>query len=373
VLLSPFYWVLVQQGNRYSDDPIFVHYLLTLIGSSLPAALCGGMVYRLARTFELRRSLRVALGLCSVAATGVLTYGTVLNRHVPAALLLLCCVSCISHLAVASHPYRHVFIAFVAGLCAALAASLSLPAIVPASVLCFVFLAMRWNMAMRIGAVALYVVGALPVVALTVFLLGLTHPPPGHPAPMILSQVHAPVSVASADAWDANDWDDETSGFQQVWSAVTDRIGRVMGALLGEHGVLSHYPALILGVIGATLVLHRNWSAPTKMMAALTLFAAGVLVIGAPFLTEGGVGSYAAPWFICMGPLVFFWSGAWLRRRHRVQSWSLAGVALAFSLAATAVGMVQASPRDGYRRYSFIEAAERLLVSSADATAPRAP
>ena len=81
LLLAPFYWLLLKQNLFYSDNLIFVQYVLTLIGSCIPVALCVGLVYRLARMFELRRALRVSLGIACVICGGLISYGVVLNRH----------------------------------------------------------------------------------------------------------------------------------------------------------------------------------------------------------------------------------------------------------------------------------------------------
>ncbi|HEX8912045.1 MAG TPA: hypothetical protein VF796_06765, partial [Humisphaera sp.] len=69
---------------------------------------------------------------------------------------------------------------------------------------------------------------------------------------------------------------------------------------------------------------------------------------------------FASRWFVVFGPLLFYWAGAWVRRPHGPVTWSVAGVMVAFSLAAGVIGAVNPWPRDGYREYTVIEAGERM-------------
>ncbi len=71
-------------------------------------------------------------------------------------------------------------------------------------------------------------------------------------------------------------------------------------------------------------------------------------------------------WFVVFGPLVLFWSGAWLRKSHRPMSWVAAGVLLAFSVAVSLIGATGPLPRggfvrDGTDRYTAAEALSRLV------------
>src|SRR5918998_432817 len=54
---------------------------------TIPAACAAGLVYRMGRLFDLRRPWRAALAAAAVLATGLISYATVLNPHVPAATL----------------------------------------------------------------------------------------------------------------------------------------------------------------------------------------------------------------------------------------------------------------------------------------------
>ena len=380
VLMAPFYWVLLKQGLAYGDNPIFVQYVLTFIGASLPAAMCVGLVYRLARLFELQRPLRVALGVAAVATTGILSYSVVLSSYVPAALLLLLATSFISHLAVSNRPSRRSLLAVLAGFSAALAAAIDPPAVLPAILLCSVLLAMRWSGSMRASVVLLYILGAAPVVLLNISLL-LTAGIPLRPSLMGEMPTAMPQVVGtSGDTLSAqvkqvtplpDELDDgEPTGVVAWWNRISGWIGRILERLIGSHGVLSHYPAIVLGIIGATLALHRHWIATTKALAVIVIIASLLLVVAYAFRDEPRDRSYSAVWFLSISPLVMLWSGVWLKRHHRPQSWVLAGIAAGFGLVVTAVGMTNPMPRDGYSGYSFADAAMHLIGKDHSQTTP---
>jgi hypothetical protein len=322
------------------------------------------------RIFELRRWLRVALALSAVTGGGLISYGVVLNRYAPAACLLLLAVSCLSHMAVSRHPYRQVFVASVAGFLAALAASIDPATLIFAILLCLVLLAMCWSAALRSGAILLYLLGALPVVVMNRTLLHAAGLPLKEalvaevPKPIAIQPLAAGTittqSLASQPTDSEDDTDLELSGVQQVWNAVADWIGGLLEGIFGLHGVGSHFPVLMLGVLGALLVLHRNWPESTKAFAVVILLATLVQVLAySPKAATSA--SYGAPWFVSLSPLLMFWGGAWLKRPHRPQSWVLAGVTLALSVTVALVGMSNPMPRQGYHSYSVAEALTRMF------------
>lgn len=381
-LLAPFYWVLLRQGLGYSENLIFVQYLLTIIGSALPVALCVGLVYRLARMFELRRSVRVSLGIACVLCTGLISYSVLLNRHAPAALFLLIALSAISHLAVAGHPHRHLVMAVSAGIFAALAATVDPTAAIPAMLLCLALLAMRWTAAMRAGAVVLYLLGSAAVVMFNVMLLQVG---PANAAvqlpgagPELIGEVRAVSTPAPGSEFALDELDEESdtapSFVQLAWAYMASWIGRALEALVGEHGILSHFPMLVVGLLGATWVLHRNWTATTKSLAGLTLISCVLVIITYTF-SEYTRMSYGTPWFVALAPVLMLWSGAWLKHTHRRQSWIMVGSVFAFSAAVGLVGMRDPMPREGYSGYSFAQATVRMwrAAPSTDGTPTTRP
>ncbi|HWE94038.1 MAG TPA: hypothetical protein VG269_08760 [Tepidisphaeraceae bacterium] len=159
-LLSGPYWVMHHYGITLDRDPNWVAFWLTLLGVTLPVALAAGLVYRMGRQFELRRPLRAALGLIVVLGSGLISYSTVLNAHAPAAALLLASATCLFHVIRHNSPGRATGWLGLAGLCAALAATIDLPACVFLVLFLPVIFAFRWPAASRVAGVAMYVIGA---------------------------------------------------------------------------------------------------------------------------------------------------------------------------------------------------------------------
>lgn len=386
VLLSGSYWAMYRNGLSLDNSPILVPYLLTIIAVTLPVAGAAGLVYRMGRLFELKRPIRAALGAAVVLGSGLLSYGVVLNAHAPAAVLVMCAAACFSHLAISKKPASSVWL-IVAGLCAALAATLEPAAAVFAVLLAAVPLAMRWRPSMKIGGLLLYAIGMTPPLVLhavlTIPITGDLLPGMFHPelAETNAMPYRAPIALAADGAFDGafdgefdgsdfNSADDDGSFAQPTQSGWVSRllrdIARVIGALVGSHGLLSHFPVLILGVLGVGAIMHRHWPTATKVLAAVTVTGASLVVITFATATPARTGSmFAARWFVVFLPLLLFWSGAWVRRKHHPLAWAGAAALLLFSIAVSLLGATNPFPREGYERYTAAEALQNLLRPTA--------
>jgi hypothetical protein len=64
--------------------------------------------------------------------------------------------------------------------------------------------------------------------------------------------------------------------------------------------------------------------------------------------------------FIIFSPILLFWAGAWVRRKHSRTAWSVSGLLLAFSMTVGIVGATDPMPRHGYDSYSAASALQRL-------------
>src|SRR6185369_16342473 len=103
-------------------------------------------------------------------------------------------------------------------------------------------------------------------------------------------------------------------------------IGRLLAAMFGTHGLLSHFPIALLGIIGIATVMHRHWPASTKTLAAMTLVAAlAILAYFATMRLDPQEPMFASRRFVVFLPLMLYWSGAWLRRAHGSLAWSVFG------------------------------------------------
>jgi hypothetical protein len=224
------------------------------------------------------------------------------------------------------------------GLCAATAAVIDLSACVFLVSLGLVILAFRWSWGMRIGGVLLFLVGATPPVALHAVL---TVPVTGDVRPGFL---HSELANVRPKTLPTGSVDDPDAARLPAWLSTSLRaVRRSWGALVGSKGVLSHYPVVIVGLLGLALVLRRHWPASTKMLAGATL--AGALAIVAVYVlarADWTQSMFGPRWFVVFLPLLLFWAGAWLRRPHHKLTWACAGVLLVFSAGVGLIGAVVA-------------------------------
>jgi hypothetical protein len=308
------------------------------------------------RLFELSRPWRAGLALGSVLATGFISYATVLNPHAPAAALILCAAACLIHLSIIKKRFHGSVWIALSGACAALAATIDPPAAVFLLLLLPVTMAFRWPVLHRLGGGLVYSVGAAAPILLHVALVLSTGGDPwarvlpAGPAWAIRAEsaemaANLPASIDEEFA-DGTLAGDPTS----FWSRTGEMIGRVVSALAGPHGVVSHFPIIIVGVIGVFMIMHRHWPTSTKTMAAMTLTAAVILVLGRALGTaDWRQAMFATRWFVIFLPITFFWAGAWIRRKHHPATWALVSIVLLFSTCVSLIGATGPTPPNGFR------------------------
>lgn len=361
-LLAGPYWVLQRVGLGFDEDFAIVAYVLTLLGSTLPVALAAGLVYRLGRLFELPRPWRATLAVAAVFGSGLLSYATVLNSHAPAAMLVLGSFGSLIHATTArvrGHAYAWLALA---GFCAALAAVIDLGAIMFLLLLGAVILAIAWPVGSRLMGLGWYALGSLPPIVLHI---ALTLPVTGDLCPGLL---HTQLSQSDTPAAKALSTLDEDDDEEEAPSLAGVALGHVTDGLLGSHGLLTHFPVLLIGLAGIGIVLRRHWPMPTKGLALVSL-GAGMLIVLAYAVSgpDWQQPMFAVRWFVVFLPLLMFWAGAWLRRPHRPAAWSAAAALLAFSILTTLIGatapFTQARPGE-YTAY----AAARQLVKGTPAS-----
>jgi hypothetical protein len=367
-LLAPSYWAMSHSGINFDKRPDLAMYLLTLIGVTLPVAGAAGLLYRMGRLFELRRPWRATLALVAVLASGLISYATVLNAHAPAAAFVLCAAACLIHVSITNKRVHGSVWLVVSGLCAALAAVIDPPAVVFALLLPAVIFALRWTFAQRCGGLLVYLVGlSLPLLLHASLSSGVTgygfriDGPAGNDS--LFSFLNSGLQPSELGELA---FEDEEPRSTWQWIVVgSQRLGL---ALVGGHGLLSHFPIVLFGLLGVSTVMHRHWPSTTKVLASVTLAAALLLlVLFAVRRADWHGAMFASQWFVVFLPMLVFWAGAWLRRRHGKISWSVAGLLLAFSMGASVVGATGPLPRDGFmgpdgsERYTVAGALKNLL------------
>lgn len=347
-------WALQRLGwADFENGATLMTYLLIALGVTLPAALSAGLVYRMARLFELSRPHRAALGLLCVAGSGLVGYATTLNPHALSAALVIGASAATLHALRAAPAGRGVAWAPLAGFCAVLAASLDVAAMPVALLMPLVFLAWRVAWPMRLLGVAMFFVGA----AAPAILHGVLH----------AGSLAAPFSELAAQPpiYRIDDQSDDPESGWMPWLAY--HADRALEVTAGAHGFLSHFPVLVYGLIGTLMLMHRHWPEAVKWLAAGTMLAA-VMAVGAVVLSRADLfdAGYATRWFVAFSPLLLFWAGAWLRKPHRGMTWVIAAALAAFSVAAGMIGAARPMPPGGYHGYTAASALRMLTAPPAN-------
>jgi hypothetical protein len=376
-LLSGPALLLDWMGYHLRANSVLAPYLLTLLGVTLPVAGAAGLIYRMGRIFELRRQWRTALSAAVVFGTGLISYAVVLNPHVPAAVLVLASAGCLIHLASSPNPSRGGGWLILAGFCAALAATIDLSAIIFLGLFVIVVAAMRLPAALRVGGVILYLFGATPAIllhaTLTVPLTGNLLPGSMHPELTVHRRlfISEPAIDASPDTIDLDhpvDADDDLDANPPAptfWQKLERGSINFVWTFIGEHGLLVHFPVVILGLAGMFAVMHRHWPATAKILAADSAIALLVGVVGYCASRYGeSTADFGNRWLLVFLPILFFWAGAWLRRSHSPWVWSVAGILLMFSVLVSLIGASNPMPAGGYTKYTAVSALRDLFESS---------
>ncbi|HSV13292.1 MAG TPA: hypothetical protein VLI90_03485, partial [Tepidisphaeraceae bacterium] len=248
------------------------------------------------------------------------------------------------------------------------------PAAVVFTILFFsIILVMRWRWSLRIGGVLMYAIGVVPPVLLHVALsvpitgdwrLGLAHLPtqPIRVASLPhLSNAPTPAAVVKRPA-DANDDEDFTPPPPTWYTLAWVFLARFFAAFLGSHGLLTHFPVLIIGVAGVFSVMHRHWPSSTKTLAIITMAGATIVILRYVCLpVDWRWAMFAVRWYVIFLPLVLFWAGAWIRKSHHPAVWAIAGVLLVFSSTVAIIGATDPMPREGYDRYTAAAALRSMI------------
>jgi hypothetical protein len=367
-LLSGSYWIMYRVfGLTFANSPVLAPYLLTLLGVALPVALGTGLVYRMARVFELSRPWRMALALGAAFATGMISYAVVLNGYAPAGALLLAAAACLLHASNAPDPSRTGGWLAGAGFCAALAGVIELSAAPFVVLMMAVVLSLRLPVSLKIGGTMFFLLGCTPAIVLhlvlTMPVTGSPWPGAMHPELSVAAVRDVPLFLPSAAA---------VEGAELVQAGVLSRTGARIAALasvlLGARGVFSHFPVIVLGLVGIGAIMHRHWPGSIKILACgCAAGGALVLLFAVVHMSAERLAHFAMPTVVLALPLVLFWAGAWLRRRHHPVTWAVAGILLVTSMTVSLLGAgsgpyLSDSP-DGH---SAIASAKRLVQPLSD-------
>jgi MFS family permease len=336
-LLAGPYWVMRRFGLSIDNNLVMVSYLLTLLGVTLPVAMAGGMIYRMGRLFELRRPWRMTLAIACIFGSGLVSYATVLNSNAPAAALVIAACASLFHAAITRHQARASGWLMLAGFTAGFAGVIDLGALVFLVLLVLVILGFAWPRRERLAGIGWYAAGAVPPLVMHVVL---TVPLTGSIWPGFLyGQSPQPIAIVTGAPVTPPAADDEDLQSDSTPGALTIFVVRLVDGLLGPHGLLTHFPIVIVSVGGIGAVIHWHWPRATKALAAVCLLGAMLIVLGyAVFDCDWNQPMFATRWFIVFMPMLVYWAGPFLRRPHTPGVWTGAGVLLGFSILVSLLG-----------------------------------
>ncbi len=348
-------WLIERAGCTFEHNPHLLEYLLIFFAITLPTAVASALLYRVARVFGLRRPMRLALALSCVLATGWISYAVVLLPHAMAAALLAGTVFGFVQVVLSERPKLAIGWLFISGVCAAGAAVIEPLAIFALLVLPMAVFKLPLKWGWRINAAIVLLLGMAGPVALHAsinpHITGDLMPPRWHVANAAPAPIVAPQTLG----------DDSEPVDPTIWFHLARAINRVLTFTIGSHGLLSHFPVLLLGIVGAGIVVHRHWTPALKWLAGGGL---AVLVLLLAYKSVVRIDSidlnFAAPRLLIASPLIMIWAGAWLRRPHSGFVWTLAGIALGVSVIISLVGATAPAPPGGYQHYTVAEAFVRL-------------
>ncbi|HEX8340792.1 MAG TPA: hypothetical protein VF624_07780 [Tepidisphaeraceae bacterium] len=361
VYLAGVAWGIERTGVRFDRNPLLLEYLLIFFAVVVPTALACGLLYRCGRVFELTRPWRVALALACVLATGWLSFAVVLLPHALATALVTASAASVVHVLIAKKPNLAVGWLLGGGFAAGAAAAIEPSAgwallAMPAAVL-----ALPHGRRVRFFGLLLCVLGATSPLALHVSLCELVTgdwlPPRWH-------------MNALSDATAALTSEDRAPGDVSAWASAGRAVNRFFVFTIGSHGVLSHFPILVVAAAGTLTVLRRHWPRSVKCLAGGA--ALGLLVLVC-LRTAGRVDpsdvDFAAPKLLTPLPILLLCGGAWLRRTHPPATRVTIALAAVVSVVITLIGAAAPAPPEGYTGYTAAQAVERLLLPARSRTA----
>ena len=357
VLLAGPEWVMRKAGLNDTNHGDLIAYLLTFFGTTVPVALGGGIIYRMGRLFELSRPKRALLALLVTFGGGWISYATVLNPHAPAAAAVVGASACMLYLAAAKRSAQMLPIMLLSGLLAATAAALSpwtLPLVLPLPLVLF---AMSIPVRQKVIGFALLTLGAMPIAWV-------------HAAWSIdaFGSLVAPGSMATLNSVVAPTSGPPGGPADTVMDRATSLAGELFNITLGNHGFLTHFPLMIVGIAGLIIVLRKHWPMHAKMLAAITLVGMTTIIMLVASRRQGiGGWMFGVQWFVVFLPLLAFFAGAVLRRDMSTRTGWAVTAAAALSVIVSLAGAGWPLPtNDPYASNTAVGAIERWLGVGGD-------
>ena len=292
----------------FAADGNLIVWMLTCLGVTSFSLLLTALFAARLRRSGAGAGVALALGVAAVLTTWVVTFGTTINNHTPAAALVFALLLLLEREQEQRRP-AGLGLPFAAGLLAATVAAIEIPTgAVFAAAAAGVLAARRRRRALP---ALLAFAGGAALVALAVAAIDLVAY--GHALPAYL--------VPGAFDFPGNIHTTAAAGLHRPES-----VPRYLFALtFGERGVFLHQPALLLA-------FAFLWSERRRLGSVEIASALAVCVLVAFYATRtGDLGgwAYGFRFLVPVIPVLFWWASRWMLAGGRVRRLAFAGLAVA--------------------------------------------
>lgn len=373
----------------HNADDVFGSYLMTLILATLPSAGTATLIYRCARLLELSRMKRSVLALAAVACTGLLPYGTVVSPQPMAAFLAAGSMACVVQAVLSNPPPLGLGWILLGGLLAGTGSTVHLSAVAFSGALGLSLLAMPWRRRLRVLSLGTFVLGSVLPIAVHRILL-LPYADSHHPAVWCVEQVLLP---QGGEGWGgkqesggernggerdgARDVDPEAQEeTHPKWDAAVEVLESLGLKLVGPHGLLSHFPIVVLPLVGVAVIQFRYWPKATRALAAASLVGVVVPLGVSVWAAElPGEEMFGPAELIPILPVFVLWTGVLIRPgwagrattlSNPIMAWTVGGVSLLISV----IGLLHPYPRGGFEGYAPVALLRETFLVSRRVPAP---
>ncbi len=299
VLLSWPAWVM----DRFFHLPIeenhaLVAYILTMLGVTLARCRGGGAALPHGAVVRTLAALAPGFGDRSSRVRVCSATPSCSTPTPPAAVLVLCAAACLIHVNTTKLPRRGLSWMLLSGACAALATALDPPAGFLGLLMILVIVTMRIRVRYRVAGTIAFLIGASAddraARRLVVSDQRRSDPPASRGETrdertrerrVIVFVEPAARRRRTCRCWRRRAYPRATSATRTApeldaddviappsrWSVVERCLTSISGALRRRPGCFSHFPVMIVGILGVLAVMHRHWPHTVKMLAGSSI------------------------------------------------------------------------------------------------------
>lgn len=182
------------------------------------------------------------------------------------------------------------------------------------------------------------------------------------PAPVIDPTSEGAAATRPAD-------DEEQTEISPAALAALHYLLATLSTFVGQFGLLTHYPVLLLAALGVATTFVRHWPTATRRLALACLlgftFPIAIRIFGPPL---GGERMYGPQSLVASAPTLLLWAGVFLRthstRPHNQQRANLTWTLAIFSALIGLIGLLHPYRRGGFSLYPPYQVIKESLTST---------